>query len=170
MNALSQPENQQMLSQVVGGLMSGAQQGGGQQGGTPVNQLLGGLEQVIGGKPGSGQPISQGGAVDPNGPIMGLPGPVANAVAAKSRHLAPGGDHRGWNRHALPAFQPSRSWRQRPAQPQRGHAANGVGIGEPADFAEQRHRQRGRQSHGAEPAGRSQELGCDVHAPSGSCQ
>lgn len=83
MNALAQPQNQQMLSQVVGGLMN-AGQGGSQQGGTPVNQLLGGLEQVIGGKPGSGQPISQGGAVDPNGPIMQMLGPVANAVAAKA--------------------------------------------------------------------------------------
>jgi hypothetical protein len=83
MNALMQPDaggkgtvGGDMLSQVVGGLMPA-----GQQGGAPVNQLLGGLEQVMGGKPGSasGQP----GTADPNSPLMGLLGPVASAVAGK---------------------------------------------------------------------------------------
>ncbi len=84
MNALMQPgaggqqsAGADMLTQVVGGLM-----GGGQQGGAPVNQLLGGLEQVIGGKPGSATGPS--GAVDPNSPLMGLLNPIANAVAAKT--------------------------------------------------------------------------------------
>ncbi len=88
MNALMQPASgsQQgsgtdMLSQVVGGLL-----GGSQQGGAPVNQLLGGLEQIIGGNPSSGQalPLNQGSASDANNPIMGLLNPVANAVAAKT--------------------------------------------------------------------------------------
>jgi len=88
MNALMQPASgsQQgsgtdMLSQVVGGLM-----GGSQQGGAPVNQLLGGLEQIIGGNPSSGQalPLNQGSAMDANNPIMGLLNPVATAVAAKA--------------------------------------------------------------------------------------
>jgi len=66
-----------MLSQVVGGLMPA-----GQQGGAPVNQLLGGLEQVIGGNPTTGQALGPG-AADPNSPIMGLLGPVASAVAGQ---------------------------------------------------------------------------------------
>ncbi len=85
MSALMQPgpQGQQsagasMLGQVVGGLM------GGQQGtGAPVNQLLSGLEQVIGGKPGSGQPMSPATAPAANSPLMGLLGPVANAVAGQ---------------------------------------------------------------------------------------
>src|SRR5512135_209632 len=47
MNALAQPQNQQMLGQVVGSLM------GGSGGGSPASALLGGLEQVMGGKPGA---------------------------------------------------------------------------------------------------------------------
>jgi len=89
MNALMQPgpggqqsAGADMLSQVVGGLMGGASQ----QGGASVNQLLGGLEQIIGGKPGSASmlPLNQGSAADANNPLMGLLGPVANAVAAKA--------------------------------------------------------------------------------------
>ncbi len=78
MNELAQPGNAQALSQVVGGLM------GGKQGGAPVNQLLGGLEQVIGGNPTSGGALSPSGATDPNNPAMALIGPVATAVAAKA--------------------------------------------------------------------------------------
>ena len=83
LNALMQPgpQGQQsagadMLSQVVGGLMGG-QQGGG----APVNQLLGGLEQVIGGKP--GQATGQGAAPAASSPLMGLLGPIASAVAGQ---------------------------------------------------------------------------------------
>ena len=85
LSALMQPGQQgqqsagaDMLSQVVGGLM-----GGQQAGGAPVNQLLSGLEQVIGGKPGSGQPLGQGSAPASNSPLMGLLGPIANAVAGQ---------------------------------------------------------------------------------------
>ena len=85
MNALMQPGQQgqqsagaDMLSQVVGGLLGG-QQGGG----APVNQLLGGLEQIIGGKPGSGQTLGQGTAPASSSPLMGLLGPIANAVAGQ---------------------------------------------------------------------------------------
>jgi hypothetical protein len=86
MNALMQPgaggqqsAGASMLSSVVGGLM-----GGGQQGSAPVNQLLGGLEQVIGGNPTSGQPLSGGTAPAANSPLMGLLGPIATAVAGKT--------------------------------------------------------------------------------------
>ena len=88
MNALLQPgpQGQQsagadMLTQVVGGLMGGGQQGGG----APVNQLLSGLEQVIGGNPSAGKPLplNAGAATDPNNPLMGLLGPIASAVAGK---------------------------------------------------------------------------------------
>jgi hypothetical protein len=84
LNALMQPGAQgqpsagaDMLSQVVGGLM-----GGQQSGGTPVNQLLGGLEQVMGGKPGTSQP-SGSGATASSSPLMGLLGPIASAVAGQ---------------------------------------------------------------------------------------
>ncbi len=79
MNELAQPGNAQALSQALGGVM-----GGSQQGGAPVGQLLSGLEQVIGGNPSTGQLQAQSGAVDPNNPVMGLIGPVANVVAAKA--------------------------------------------------------------------------------------
>jgi hypothetical protein len=80
MNALAQPGNQQMLTQVVGGLL-----GGGQQGGAPANQLLSGLEQVIGGNPTSGQlSANQGTAPAANSPLAGLLGPIANAVAGST--------------------------------------------------------------------------------------
>ena len=58
MNALMQPDASgkatvggDMLSQVVGGLMPSGQQG------APVNQLLGGLGQVIGRNPTTGQAL-----------------------------------------------------------------------------------------------------------------
>jgi hypothetical protein len=88
LNALMQPgpggqpsAGADILSQVAGGLMGGQAQGGG----APVNQLLSGLEQVIGGKPGTGQPLplNQGSATDANNPLMGLLGPIATAVAGQ---------------------------------------------------------------------------------------
>jgi hypothetical protein len=88
MNALMQPGPQgqqsagaQMLSQVVGGVLGGQQ--GGAQGGAPVNQLLSGLEQIIGGNPSSGQSLGHGTQPAASSPLMGLLGPVANAVAGQ---------------------------------------------------------------------------------------
>lgn len=76
MNALMQPgpagqpsAGADALSSVIGGLMGG-QQGGG----TPVNQLLNGLQQVMQAKPGAAATSS---------PLMGLLGPVASAVAGQ---------------------------------------------------------------------------------------
>jgi len=91
MNALLQPgtgtQQQQtssggdVLSQVVGGLLGGGQQSGG----APINQLLGGLEQVIGGTPGTNQPMNmiQGsGMTNANNPIiMSLLQPIINHIA-----------------------------------------------------------------------------------------
>jgi hypothetical protein len=86
------------LSQAIGGLMGGSQQssggglgallgsllGGGQQG-TPATQLLGGLQQVIGGQPGWGNlPMGGGTLPSANDPIMMLLQPVVNQVAAKA--------------------------------------------------------------------------------------
>ena len=71
-----------MLSQVVGGLLGGAAQ----QGGGTGDALLGALEGIIGGQPGTGQalPMNQGnfntGAANP---AMMLLQPVVNQVAAK---------------------------------------------------------------------------------------
>ncbi len=80
MNALAQPQNQQMLGQVVGSLM------GGSGGGSPTNALLGGLEQVMGGKPGSASPAaaSQAVAASGNNPLMGVLGPIASSVASQA--------------------------------------------------------------------------------------
>jgi hypothetical protein len=103
-----------MMSEVLGGLLGGAQQSGGQQGGGALSQVLGGLlggaqqsgtpqsggqgdlvlgalEQIIGGQPGAGQPMSmnQSGAMnmagmDMNNPIMSMLQPVVNQLAAKA--------------------------------------------------------------------------------------
>ncbi len=86
-NALMQPgaggqqsAGADMLSQVVGGLM-----GGQQSSGAPVGQMLGALEQVIGGNPASGQLApNRGMAPAANSPLMGLLSPVATTVAAKT--------------------------------------------------------------------------------------
>jgi hypothetical protein len=97
MNALMQsgsgPQQQQqqqnnsggsdMLSQVVGGLLGGGQQSGG----APIDLLLGGLAQVIGGTPGTGQPMTMNQnqanvMTNANSPIMGLLQPVVNHVSA----------------------------------------------------------------------------------------
>jgi hypothetical protein len=66
--------------------------GGGQQGGgAPAVQMLGALEQIIGGQPGTGQPLNpnQGaamnmGSMGMNDPIMMLLQPVVNQLAAKA--------------------------------------------------------------------------------------
>jgi hypothetical protein len=72
------------LSQMLGGLMGGGQQGGG----APAVQMLGALEQIIGGQPGTGQPLNanQGTAMNMgmNDPVMLLLQPVVNQLAAKA--------------------------------------------------------------------------------------
>ena len=84
-----------MLGQLVGGLLGGAAQGGVQQGGYQQNyqpsgnsgdMLLGALESIIGGQPGSGQalPLNQGSFnMGATSPVMMLLQPVVNQVAAK---------------------------------------------------------------------------------------
>jgi hypothetical protein len=92
------------MSQVLGGLLGGGQQdggaggealaqavggllGGGQQGGAAVTQLLGGLQQIMGGTPGSGQ-LPQGGGnmnMGANDPIMMLLQPVVDQLAVKAK-------------------------------------------------------------------------------------
>ena len=85
--AAQQPGTADALSQVLGGLMGGGQQSGGAAGG----QMLGALEQIIGGQPGSGQALNmnQGtamnmGGMNMNDPIMLLLQPVVNQLAAKA--------------------------------------------------------------------------------------
>ena len=73
-----------MLSQAIGGLLGGGQQSGGAAG---VGQLMGGLQQIIGGTPGTGQQLPLGGgnmSMGSNDPIMGLLQPVVNQLAAKA--------------------------------------------------------------------------------------
>src|SRR5512143_3291739 len=73
-----------LISQVVGGLLGGGQQGGSAGG---IGQLLGGLQQIIGGAPGTGQPLPTGGGnvnPDSNDPLMTLLQPIVNKVAAKA--------------------------------------------------------------------------------------
>jgi hypothetical protein len=92
-----------MLSQALGGLLGGSQQGsaggnilsqalggllGGQQsgGGAGTGALLGGLQQIIGGTPGTGQQLPTGGGsmgLTASNPMMALLQPVVNQVAAK---------------------------------------------------------------------------------------
>ncbi len=92
-----------MLSQAIGSALGGTAQpsgvggglgallgsllgGGQQQTGTPATQLLGGLEQIIGGTPGSSQLGMNQGSINmnANSPIMMLIQPVVNQVAAKA--------------------------------------------------------------------------------------
>src|SRR5512143_3355905 len=71
-----------MLSQVVGSLLGGAAQ----QGGGTGDALLGALEGIIGGQPGTGQalPMNQGNfSTGAANPAMMLLQPVVNQVAAK---------------------------------------------------------------------------------------
>ncbi len=70
----------------LGGLLSGLLGGGQQQSGTPATQMLGGLEQIIGGTPGSGQlPMNTGSlGMGANTPLMTLLQPVVNQLAAKA--------------------------------------------------------------------------------------
>jgi hypothetical protein len=73
----------EMLTQAIGGLL-----GGGQQGGAGVGQLLGGLQQIIGGTPGTGQQLPMGGNVAniaASDPIMMLLQPIVGQVAAKMK-------------------------------------------------------------------------------------
>ncbi len=70
----------------LGGLLSGLLGGGQQQAGQPATQMLSGLEQIIGGTPGSGQlPMNQGSlGMSANNPLMTLLQPVVNQLAAKA--------------------------------------------------------------------------------------
>jgi hypothetical protein len=73
-----------MLSQMLGGLLGGGQQSSSAGG---VGQLLGGLQQIIGGTPGTGQQLPLGGgnmSMGAGDPIMGLLQPVVNQLAAKA--------------------------------------------------------------------------------------
>jgi hypothetical protein len=76
-----------MLSQVLGGML-----GGGSQGGSTTDHLLGALEGIIGGKPGSGQPLPQNQGMIPNtggnNPAMSVVQPVAHQVAERA-HISP---------------------------------------------------------------------------------
>ena len=70
-----------MLSGVLGGLMGGA------QGGNSGDQMLGALEQIIGGQPGQGQTLglNQGTGMSTNVPVMNMLQPVVNELAAKAK-------------------------------------------------------------------------------------
>jgi hypothetical protein len=71
----------------LGGLLSGLLGGGSQQSAQPATQMLGALEQIIGGTPGSGQlGMNQGGAMTmgANDPMMVLLQPVVTQLAAKA--------------------------------------------------------------------------------------
>ncbi len=84
------------LSQALGGmtLAPGASAGvGGSQGGNSTDAMLGALERIIGGKPGSGQPLPNNQGMVPNtgganNPAMSMVQPVANQVAEKA-HISP---------------------------------------------------------------------------------
>lgn len=75
-----------LLSDALGGMM------GGSQGGNSGNMMLGALERIIGGKPGSGQPLPQNQGMIPstgsNNPAMSMVQPVANQVAERT-HISP---------------------------------------------------------------------------------
>lgn len=83
--AAESPSGQSAISQMVGGLLGGSQQAGAQQSGGGAGQMLGLLEQVIGGVPGSGN-ITQGAGVNlgASDPVMLLLQPVVNQLAAKA--------------------------------------------------------------------------------------
>ena len=76
-----------MLGQVLGGLMGGGQQTAmPQQSGNSGDMLLGALQQIIGGQPGTGQPLplNQGNFnMNASSPVMMLLQPVVNQVAGK---------------------------------------------------------------------------------------
>ncbi len=74
------------MGQLLGGLMGGGQQGTPQQPAGSGDMLLGALQQIIGGQPGTGQalPLNQGNFnMNASGPLMLLLQPVVNQVAAK---------------------------------------------------------------------------------------
>ncbi len=91
-----------MLSQAIGGALGMPQSSGGggglgsllgsllgggsQQSNTPATQMLSGLEQIIGGTPGSGQLSMNQGSMNlgSNSPVMMLIQPVVNQLAAKA--------------------------------------------------------------------------------------
>ncbi len=88
MQSGSDPQGQQgsggdPMSEALGGMM-----GGGAPGGSASSQMLGALEGIIGGKPGTGKPLPQnaGNAANPaqaGGPAMSVVQPLADRVAEK---------------------------------------------------------------------------------------
>jgi len=69
-----------MISQAIGALL------GGQQSGAGAGGLLGGLREILGGTPGTGQPLPVGGnvpATPATNPILTLLQPLINKLAAK---------------------------------------------------------------------------------------
>lgn len=83
--AAGSPAGQSAISQLAGNLLGGNQTGT-QQGGGQTGQMLGMLEQVIGGTPGSGN-LTQGGGtmLAANDPIMLLLQPIVNQLATKAK-------------------------------------------------------------------------------------
>jgi hypothetical protein len=76
-----------MLSEALGGLLGGGQQA--QQSGSAagVGQILGGLQQIIGGTPGTGQQLPMGGgntSLGATSPVMMLLQPVVTQLAEKA--------------------------------------------------------------------------------------
>lgn len=83
--AAGSPAGQSAISQLAGNLLGGNQTGA-QQGGGQTGQMLGMLEQVIGGTPGSGN-LTQGGGtmLAANDPVMLLLQPIVNQLATKAK-------------------------------------------------------------------------------------
>jgi hypothetical protein len=76
-----------MLSQALGGLLGGGQQAQQSAGAAGVGQLLGGLQQIIGGTPGTGQQLPMGGgnvSMGASSPVMMLLQPVVTQLAEKA--------------------------------------------------------------------------------------
>lgn len=75
-----------MLGEVLGGLIGAQQTATPQPANNSGDMLLGALEQIIGGRPGTGQVLSQTASYNMgmNEPIMLLLQPVVNQVAAKA--------------------------------------------------------------------------------------
>ena len=72
-----------ILNQAIGALLGGQSPSGGSAG---AGGLLGGLQQILGGTPGTNQPLPVGGnptAMKPDNPLLVLLQPVINSLAKK---------------------------------------------------------------------------------------
>ena len=160
-----------MLSQAIGGLLGGGQQAGGAAG---IGQLLGGLQQIIGGTPGTGQQLPLGGgntSMGSSDPIMGLLQPVVNQLAAKAgispqiaTVIASIAVH-----YLLQSL--SKHTGRQPAESRQCDAD--AGLRRPdrsADLAEQRHRERCYAGNGHGSASSGQEPQYHVRRPRRSCE